>query len=112
MAVKSTLFVQLMAALLLASAVSSFSARNWQTSDSGLTRWDTNCDFNGHDIKMLRSISQAEQCEGECIANPSCTHFTQSEDNCFLKRNAEKVFFENHNDGSVCGFIRDRISGQ
>nr|CAH0109140.1 unnamed protein product [Daphnia galeata] len=51
--------------------------------------------------------SNSEQCGGICIANPSCTHFTYSGGNCFLKRITGSLH-ERFHSGAVCGFILGR----
>nr|CAH0105164.1 unnamed protein product [Daphnia galeata] len=97
--------------VLLIAAVSSMttvSARDWKVGDNGLSRWDSNCDFNGRDISC--SPASGDQCGGVCIANPSCTHFTHSGGTCCIKRFTGS-WLEQFSSGAVCGFIFGR-SGQ
>ena len=97
---------------LLISAVSmtTVSARDWQVGDNGLSRWDWNCDFNGHDISC--SPASGEQCGGICIAHastssPPCSHFTYSGGTCCIKRSRSSLREQFHS-GAVCGFIPGR----
>ena len=93
-------------ALLLAMVVL-VSSRDWQIGDTGLVRWDYNCDFSGYDIGPRTSTS--EKCGGECIANPQCTHFTWTGPNtCHLKKAHPGT--EITNPGAVCGFVVGRTN--
>jgi peroxidase len=91
--------------LIAAVSMTTVSARNWHVGTNGLTRFDNNCDFNGHDIGTFPASS--EQCGGICIANPRCTHYTQSGGTCFMKRNRGSLHEQSHS-GAVCGFIPGR----
>ncbi len=91
--------------LIVAVSMTTVSARDWKFGDGGLARWDFNCDFNGHDIKCMRS--RGEQCGGICIANRACTHFTYNDGTCCIKKN-NRGFVEMHSSGAVCGFIPGR----
>ena len=91
-------------ALLLAMVVL-VSARDWQIGDTGLVRWDYNCDFYGYDIGSTSSTG--EQCGGMCIANPRCTHFTWNPAGiCYMKNvdRLEEIYIA----GAVCGFVVGR----
>jgi hypothetical protein len=83
------------------------SARNWNVGTNGLTRFDNDCDFNGHDIGQFPASS--EQCGGICIANNQCTHYTYNGGRCFMKRNTGSLI-ESYSPGMLCGFIPGRSS--
>lgn len=82
------------------------SARLWKVGDNSLTRWDSNCDFRGHDIG--RKESRSEQCGGICIANQHCTHFTYSGGWCYMKHNSGDFDEYGYATGSVCGYVLTR----
>ena len=102
MSVNCSLSCVLLALLLL--NISSVAARNWQYGGGGAVYWDNNCDFTGHDISCIQD-TQAN-CGGDCLKNPSCTHFSAANGVCCLKTINSMV--ENVVQGTVCGFIPGR----
>lgn len=82
------------------------SARLWKMGDNGLSYWDNNCDFQGHDIGRKESIG--EQCGGICHANLQCTHFTYSGGWCYMKRHTGDFDEAGNQFGKVCGFVLSR----
>lgn len=64
--------------------------KNWET--SGKVAWAFGCDFQGHDLKNVRS--SGELCGPRCVQIPSCTHFTWTNYNdgtCWLKKSLVKT---------------------
>lgn len=58
----------------------------------------------GNDIG--RNTTLGNKCGKLCLDNPKCKYFAWSAGTCYLKdRHDNKEFF----DGSVCGFVKDRV---
>ena len=78
---------------------------NWQK--SGKVVWAMNCDFFGYDIGMVIQNGTGALCGGSCISNPSCTHFTWSNNICYLKliTTSSNEAPKNLPGGGVCGYV-------
>ena len=81
-------------------------ARDWQSGSNGAVKWASNCDFFGGDIGQ--KSGPAANCGDHCAANSQCTHFTWSNDVCYLKKLSGKAVEVDLN-GAVCGFVPSRV---
>lgn len=64
--------------------------------------WATNCDFMDDDIEIVNCTR--EKCPSVCELNSSCTHFTWSQGECFLKH-TNKTIGDANSFFSYCGFM-------
>jgi len=84
----------------------------WNDGDNGSIKWESNCDFWGNDLEQ--KPAKGEQCGGVCIAHHQCNHFTWKDGTCFLKyvlRTRPDLAKKSHSDGTLCGYVTDRIAG-
>ena len=82
---------------------------NWQK--SGQVVWALNCNFPGYDIGRVTQKGTGSLCGGSCISNPSCTHFTWSNNICYLKliTTSSNEAPKNLPGGGVCGYVANVI---
>ncbi len=118
-----TFFVMTFVVILMTSSVRC--DRHWHVDDGGVTRWDYDCDFFGHDITSVPAIGE-HQCGHLCLANTRCTHFTFNSNRtgsaghhlhsgigkqtCYLKHSNKalnEVTLKPHS-GVACGWIAGR----
>ena len=90
--------------LLMLLALDCSFAYNFQSGSNGQVMWASGCDFIGKYIGNQAGLG--EICGDLCIANPSCTHFSWSNNVCYMKQAATKPPPSASN--GVCGWVNNR----
>lgn len=79
------------------------SAVNWQDGNNGKIKWAMDCDFYGSDIGNQGGTG--DLCGGFCLANSQCTHFTWSNNVCYMKRISNSNVQPTYLKSAVCGYV-------
>ena len=89
--------------IVLVLAITSTYAFDFQDGNNGQVKWSSGCDFDGKDIGG-GIPGPGEDCGTNCLNNPSCTHFTWFNNNCYIKNFGSSAPTAVALDGAVCGW--------
>ncbi|EFX73209.1 hypothetical protein DAPPUDRAFT_325482 [Daphnia pulex] len=81
------------------------SARVWNYAEGNHVRWSGNCNFSGYDFQQVHVSN--DKCGRACLDHWACTHFSNTCNTCFLKRNTAG-WTEQFSRYEDCGFIPGR----
>ncbi len=88
--------------IVLALAIASTYAFDFQDGNNGKVKWASGCDFYGSDIGTIPGPGQ--DCGTNCLNKASCTHFTWFNNNCYLKNFGNSQPTAVALNGGVCGW--------
>lgn len=91
--------------LLLFGTMDCSIAYNFQSGSNGQVMWASGCDFFGNDIGNQAGLG--ENCGDLCVENPSCTHFSWSNNVCYLKQATNPPPSASN---GVCGWVNNRYA--
>ena len=97
-------------AFLSLALLSTVLAVNWQDGNNGKVKWAMDCDFYGSDIGNQGGTG--DLCGGFCLANSQCTHFTWSNNVCYMKRISNPNVQPTYLKSAVCGYVVNVIQVQ
>ena len=86
--------------------VNNRSVYKFQSGNNGQVMWALGCDFYGNDIG--NQAGPGSDCGGVCLANAQCTHFSWSNNVCYLKHATNPSAANSNINGAVCGWVTSR----